>query len=222
MKSKKIKPIILIPAVVILILAFVCGIFQTLLNNSRFFKNSAAPSDSINKNSGTPQQLIASPSQSVTSSSPIDPNCGIQEVTDVVSGTSLSGIIENGQEIYLLKNYYRCHDVQRNDLIIYNYAGNPVPLIKIVRAVPGDKWQLHYTDLGYEITVNGKILTNSNGQNYQIPASKISMLQLYVSSYPVIPPNSYLILGNIPSGTLDSSRFGLVGLQDIIGKAIIK
>ncbi len=149
-------------------------------------------------------------------------NCDIKQITDTVHGGSMSGIVENGQQIIIFEGYYKCHAVQRNDLVIYNYAGNPEPLIKIVKAIPGDKWFLKLSDQGYEIVVNNKILTTSLGELYQIPTTKISMLKLYATSYPTIPQNTYLILGNLSFGTLDSSRFGLIGLQDIIGKAVIK
>jgi type IV secretory pathway protease TraF len=33
-----------------------------------------------------------------------------------------------------------------------------------------------------------------------------------------IPQNTYLILGNLTSGSLDSSRFGLIDKSDILGK----
>lgn len=46
------------------------------------------------------------------------------------------------------------------------------------------------------------------------------MLELYARSYPVIPQDAYMILGNQIEGTLDSSRFGLVAKQDIVGKVL--
>jgi len=44
------------------------------------------------------------------------------------------------------------------------------------------------------------------------------MLKLYVKSYPVLPDNTYLILGNKVSGSSDSTRFGLIDKSDIVGK----
>ena len=181
---------------------------QSPVQNYNNFENDSFVSSTINS--------------STTFSSTSTNKCDIQTIDDIVHGGSMSGIVENGQQITILKNYYACHEVQRNDLVIYNYAGNPEPLIKIVRAIPKDKWSLKLASQGYEIIVNGKVLTNSLGEPYQIPTAQSAMLKLYASSYPIIPDKTYLILGNLPAGTLDSSRFGLVGLQDIIGKAIIK
>jgi len=47
------------------------------------------------------------------------------------------------------------------------------------------------------------------------------MLSLYERDYKgVIPKNAYLILGNLVEGSLDSSRFGLVGKSDFLGKVV--
>jgi hypothetical protein len=37
----------------------------------------------------------------------------------------------------------------------------------------------------------------------------------------VIPKDAYLILGNLPNGTIDSSAFGLVAKTDILGRVFV-
>ncbi len=166
--------------------------------------------------------IITNPTENITSTPPSpSANCKIQEISDTVSGGSMSGIVEDGQKITVLKNYYSCNEVKRNDVVIYNYAGNPDPLIKIVRAIPGDKWTIKLDSQGYEIIVNGNPLKTSRGEIYQIPTGRIQILKLYSVSYPIIPANTYLILGNLSEGSIDSVRFGLIGKSDIVGKVII-
>jgi signal peptidase I len=135
-----------------------------------------------------------------------------------VRGNSLAPLINAGQTIKLVYGYYNCHPVEREDIIAYNYVGNAAPIIKIVKAVPGDKWYLRKSNGDYLIVVNDKPLVNSEGKFYQIPESKKKMLQLYVEDYPVLPENTYLILGNQVSGSLDATRFGLIDKSDILGK----
>lgn len=137
-----------------------------------------------------------------------------------VRGSSLAPLINQGETIKLLKGYYNCHPVEREDIIAYKYAGNDAPIIKLVKAVPGDKWHLKKNEQqnSYQIIVNGKPLKNSEGKYYGIPESKIRMLKLYVQDYPVLPENTYLILGNQISGSLDATRFGLIDKSDILGK----
>lgn len=137
-----------------------------------------------------------------------------------VRGDSLAPLINPGQTIKLVYGYYDYQPVKREDIIAYNYAGNAVPIIKIIKAIPGDKWELKKNDQSdsYRIIVNGQSLKNSLGEFYQIPEAEIKMLKLYVRDYPIIPLNTYLILGNRTAGTLDATRFGLINKKDIIGK----
>ena len=135
--------------------------------------------------------------------------------TVVVSGDSLSGIIGGGTNVTVQTNL-NCTSIDRNDLVLYNYAGRPDPVIKIVKALPGDTWKLE----GCNIIVNNIILNTRNpdgsiGAPYCIGDTR--RLKLYANDYPIIPPNTYLILGNKPEGTIDSSVFGLVDRQDIVG-----
>ncbi len=104
-------------------------------------------------------------------------------------------------------------------MIIYSYAGNPDPIIKIVKGLPGDKFLLQKTGNGWNIIINDETIKNSQNQPYALDASGYRMLSLYERDYKgIIPADAYLLLGNLASGSLDSSRFGLVGKQDILGK----
>lgn len=138
-----------------------------------------------------------------------------------LKGDSLKGLIESGSQITIANGYYKCHKINRDEVVAYNYAGNKNYIVKIIKAIPGDSWGLVKSkDDYYLILVNGNPISNTQGANYLIPANKINMLKLYQKDYPLIPPNSYLILGNQINGTLDSTHFGLIGKNDIVGKVI--
>jgi signal peptidase I len=140
-----------------------------------------------------------------------------------VEGNSLVGLIESGEKVKILFGYYDCNGVKRNDLIVYSYGGNENLLIKIAKGLPGDKFSLQKTEGGWHILINGEVLKNSENKPYLLDEKSYRMLSLYERDYKgVIPENAYLILGNLVSGTLDSTSFGLVGKQDILGKAIKK
>ena len=131
-----------------------------------------------------------------------------------VRGGSLSGLVNPGADVKVLEGYQRCNDLKRGDLVLYNYSGDAVPLIKVVKAVPGDHWYLN----GSAIIVDNETLTNSEGVAFSI--SDTRRLALYAHDYPVIPANTYLLMGNLAGGSLDSSVFGLVSRTDILGLAI--
>ena len=148
--------------------------------------------------------------------------CPVEIVEEVVHGISLEPLIHNGQTVELHKGYYDCNDVGREDIVIYQLVEGEVPLIKIVKGIPGDSLLLQKTSDGYGwyILINGEILHNSIRQPYIIEGNRYSMLSLYVKDYNgVIHPGAYLLLGNRPRGSKDSTTFGLVGHGGLIGRA---
>jgi signal peptidase I len=149
-------------------------------------------------------------------------SCPIKTEERIVRGNSLSPLIKSGQHIKALIGYYRCYPVKRNDIVLYHYTDDKNPLIKIVRAVPGDEWKLQKGNSGYNIIVNNRLLTNSEGELYQVIGNRVKILQIYINDYPIIPQNTYLLLGDKINGSLDSTRFGLVDISSIIGKAILQ
>ncbi len=130
-----------------------------------------------------------------------------------VRGTSMIPLYHDGDMIRYSSGYYYCHDVQRNDIVIYAFPNTDI--IKRVVGVPWDTWKYS----SGSIFMNGKILKNSEWKPYDITSK---MLDLYAHSYPTIPKDTYLILGNQVGGTLDSSKFGLIAKSDIVGKVIVK
>ncbi len=169
--------------------------------------------------------VLEAPAKDVpeTKDTPKTENCvsDIKIEENIVNGNSLSGLIENGEKVLVYYGYYDCREVERSDMVIYGYAGNKEPLIKIIHGIPGDRFELKTSKNGWNIIINGEILKNSEGLNYNLSGSAYKMLHLYENDYQgIIPRNAYLLLGNLVSGTLDSTRFGLVGKGGILGKAI--
>jgi signal peptidase I len=153
-----------------------------------------------------------------------DASCVVKE-KDIVQGESLSGLVENGQEITLLKNYYNCNPINRGDVVAYNYSKNPNPIIKIVKALPGDSFEFRKKEnsSSYYIIINNEIAENSNGDFYELTEARTKMLSLYIKDYNgIIPENTLIILGNQPGGSMDSTKFGLASQKNIIGKVEIK
>lgn len=138
-----------------------------------------------------------------------------------VSGESLAGIVENGAEVTVVDGYYACHTVRRGDVVAYRHTAATPPLIKIVKAIPGDEWKLERHEQGWEVIVNGTALVTLAHETYALSDARAHMLNLYVHDYGGrIPPNAVLLLGNISSGSFDSSMFGLADIGSITGKVI--
>ena len=142
-----------------------------------------------------------------------DPACSwAYIIISDVRGTSMIPLYHDGDVIRYSQGYYSCYDVKRNDIIIYAFP--QIDIIKRVVWIPWDTWKY----IAGSIFINGKLLTNTEWKPYNIFSK---MLELYAHSYSKIPKDTYLILGNQISGTLDSSRFGLISKRDIIGKVIL-
>ncbi len=132
---------------------------------------------------------------------------------ETVQGNSMLPLITNGQTIRYNHGYYQDHKVERSDIVIADVAAHSGLIIKRVVWIPGDVWSYS----GWTIILNGNILKNTAGEVYNIQSK---MLMLYSESYPIIPQDTFLILGDQISGTLDASKFWLISLPELVGKVI--
>lgn len=149
-------------------------------------------------------------------SSAINQDCEIMREYKTVRGHSLSPLIKNGQEVEALMGYYDCNEVSRGDIALYSYPGSSDPLIKVVRGIPGDKFTLSRVDGGWNILINDEPLKTSTGEYYLVNGKKYQMLSLYETDS--IPENTFLILGEMIGGGIDSTSFGLVDKSSLIAR----
>jgi type IV secretory pathway protease TraF len=92
---------------------------------------------------------------------------------------------------------------------------------KIIAVVPGDSWRLATSSRGgiWNIVVNELVLTNSENVPYEVDIRAYTLLSLYEKDYGRrMPSDTYMLLGNLPSGSADSRKFGLIDKKDILGK----
>lgn len=141
----------------------------------------------------------------------IEDTCRTEIIESDVRWTSMVPIYQDGDVIKYSSWYYHCYDVIRDDIVIFNTAGRLI--IKRVVWIPWDHWKY---DSG-TIIMNNLPLKNTVWEIYHIESK---MLDMYANSYPTIPNNTYMLLGNNRDGTLDSSKFWLIAKQDIIGKVV--
>ncbi len=148
--------------------------------------------------------------------------CHIETEFLSVRGNSMEPLIRSGDAVKVLFGYYECNLVNREDIVIFNFAGSEYPMIKIVKGIPGDRFELKETYSGWHILINDDIVKNSENKAYLIPEQGYRMLSLYERDFDgIIPKNAYLLLGDNIFGTLDSTRFGLIDRSVFQGKAII-
>jgi signal peptidase I len=141
----------------------------------------------------------------------------LSEETVFIRGNSLMPLLKAEDEVKIWRGYYQSHPVKKGDLVLVDYTGRKNALIKLVKGIAGDRLDLQKADDGkrWYILINGKILKNSEGRNYILTGKRYKKLSLHEGD---IPKDSYLVLGNVPTGSLDATRFGLVERSQIIAK----
>ena len=113
-------------------------------------------------------------------------------------------------------NYYKANEIQKYDIIIYNFSARDQLLIKYVGVTPGDSFSVK----DYKLYVNNKEFKNIINKSYPLNTQNEKMLSLYEKSFNgTMPKDTYFIFG-IKSGGVDSGKFGPVNKDNILGKVL--
>lgn len=141
----------------------------------------------------------------------------------IVRGESMAGIAEEGDTVKLLTGYYNCNPIQRGDIVAYSYGRDNKILMKRAEGIPGDHFNVDSEgDETGRLFINGAPLKTSEGKEFILDSQQKHILTMYADSYQsTVPEGAYLIFGNVAEGSVDSTKFGLVGKQDIVGKIIV-
>ena len=169
------------------------------------------------------EHLIANPSVVAAS-----PACVTKKINLTVSGHSMSGLVEDGEQLQAQFGYYDCMPVKRHDWVLYRF-GNQRSYVKIVRGLYPDSFSLKASNhqprheaQGWQIEVNKTLLTNSKGQPFFLEAHKGKQLRDEVALFQgKVPRGKFLIMGNLTEGTHDSSWYGLVNRDQLLAKISI-
>jgi signal peptidase I len=115
--------------------------------------------------------------------------------------------------VVINKLIYRSHSPERGDIIIFNPTENlkkegmNEAFIKRIIGIPGDRIEIK----AGQVFVNNKLLTESYIMKDSIGGQDFPTQ--------VVPPNSYLVLGDNRNNSYDSRYWGFVPRENIIGKA---
>ena len=145
--------------------------------------------------------------------------CSSMTEIKTVRGDSMEPLFAPEEDVSALMGFYDCNEVSKNDVVLVSYVGNSAPLLKIVKAVPGDTFRLEKKDDIWRIFVNEGIVVNSEKKPYALSDERAKEIQFYERDYNgIIPEKRYLVFGNRIDGSVDSTRFGLLGKESIIAK----
>ncbi|MDD2745360.1 MAG: signal peptidase I [Candidatus Gracilibacteria bacterium] len=136
-----------------------------------------------------------------------------------IDGDSMEPLLPNGSTILLLVDYYKTNTPKHGDIIAYHYGGNQHPLIKTIRAIPGDMVMLDIK--GKTLIINGIPLVNSAGTPYIFTSGELQLLGLYTKTG-TLPVGAYLVFGDNVTNSIDSRKFGAISADNFYGKFILK
>jgi signal peptidase I len=125
-----------------------------------------------------------------------------------VESISMQPTLYAGDFVIVNKVAYKINHPTRGDVIVFRYPPDPgsEPYIKRVIGLPGDVVNISQG----QVSINGTILNED-----------------YVSSQPnyegnwIIPQDSLFVLGDNRNRSSDSHRWGMVPLENVIGKALV-
>jgi signal peptidase I len=147
-------------------------------------------------------------------------NCIIEKQIVQIKGHSMSPLIKNNEKITFYPNFYhKCKKKpKKQDLVAYDYKGDPLLIIKQIKATDQDIIEIQPNG---NLKINGQILVNSTNTPYIFTKNEQNLINLYLTNHK-IPPNSFLIFGDNLNNSNDSRKFGAIHFNDIRGKFLIK
>jgi signal peptidase I len=124
-----------------------------------------------------------------------------------VDGFSMRPTLQDGEYVLVNKLAYRMGPPQRGDIIVFRFPMDPQQdLIKRVIGLSGDRVSIS----DGQVSVNGKALNEPY----------IAAAPTYTGTWNI--PEGYLfVLGDNRNDSSDSHSWGLVPMQNVIGKAIL-
>lgn len=124
-----------------------------------------------------------------------------------VDGFSMNPSLENGEYILVNKLAYRVGEPARGDIVIFSFPLDPTQdLIKRVIGLPGESVSIQ----NGKVSINGVLLEESY----------IAAPPIYNGTWDVAAGQLF-VLGDNRNESKDSHEWGLLPMENIIGKAIL-
>jgi signal peptidase I len=141
-----------------------------------------------------------------------------QGVLRKIDGNSMHPTLKNGQRVLVDYNYYKNHEIKRGDIVVIKFKTRDSEDVKRIIALPNDKIIFGNNS---KIYLNGKILEENYIQGASFRKEDLSVLLKQMAYYNgVLPRGYYLILGDNRGASYDSTEYGLILGEHIIGKVV--
>lgn len=136
---------------------------------------------------------------------------------------ALDGFISIGKQLKVFKDYYKCNQLERNHAVLFQFSKSIPPVVRIVRGVPGDKYDVVKVEGAEDqwlIKINGQDVPAADGPFF-IQSKIIPPLKTYAESRKgVLKDGEFILFSNKAPSISDSSNLGLVRPKEIVGRVI--
>ena len=120
-----------------------------------------------------------------------------------VIGQSMEPVINEGEQVFITKMYYKLNKIKRNDIIgLYN---NQKIEIKKIIGIPEDRLLINQSSL----VRNGTEIINTNNIQQEIQNKEITLRN-----------EEFFVMGENYSKSVDSRNYGPIKKNQIIGKVL--
>lgn len=150
--------------------------------------------------------------------------CVREKQTFTMNDNYMTGLINRGEVFEVMVDYYKCNPPQAGDVVLYKPSSAKEPVVKIIRAVPDDKFELiqDRRKNRWNIEINGDVLAHRNEPFYFGNRSTESPLEKYLKSRGSrLEAGELLVFSYKPPGIQDSGSLGPVRIDDIVGKVLL-
>jgi signal peptidase I len=133
-----------------------------------------------------------------------------------VKGSSMYPTFYDGEFLMTDKVSYKLHPPRRGDVVVFKSPiAEDFDFIKRVLAVPGDRIMVKQN----RIWLNGKVLDEP-----YLPKDYVTQPGNYLREgvESVVPPNSYMTIGDNRGHSSDSREWGPVPIENFIGKGLFR
>ena len=133
----------------------------------------------------------------------------------LIPSGSMKPTIQINDRLFVDKISYHISNPQRGDILVFTPPEEVVrkensrdAYVKRVIGLPGEKVEVKF----------GRVYVN----NQPLAEGYIAQQPDYTWGPEIVPPNSYLVLGDNRNSSYDSHVWGFVGRDRIIGKAVVR
>lgn len=139
----------------------------------------------------------------------------------VVEGESMLPTLEEGNKLVVNKIGFEASDLQRFDVIVF-HANEKEDYVKRIIGLPGDK--ISYQD--DKLYINGKKIEEPFLERYREKVLAGALTGDFtleeVAGQQIIPKGKLFVLGDNRRGSWDSRHFGLISIDQVVGKVNLR